>query len=667
MTRGFVRRTKRRPSVEVATAFVATMVIAASLAMSGVGSVSAQTSRAVTATPNEQLVDGQYVDLAWSGFEPSGAVRARMCPADADAVDDCTRDSASGLLAGDSRAVRTGSNGIGSTPFIVKAGEVDAMREGVKFACDTEHPCRIIVFELDADQVEKAFADAAFVPLVYALSTIPCPESQPRVAGSGATTARSAVVQWQAETCRPPLSLNVSYATSNSINGKDAFVKGVTDADFAVSGIALTDPERQQLAARGVQPMHIPVALGGLALVYNLWFDLNGDGTKEQVRDLQLRPETLARIMQGRILNWADPRISGNPDSDNPEHTFTSLPIRAVGRADNSAATWWLSSWFVATAREAWEEGGDSFKGGATAIFPAGNGVALNTGSDAVARQIRTFPGEQAEGHIPLTGLVGYVYRSEALKLGLPVAKLENEAGKFVEPSDESILAGLRAGTISDEGVYTPNFNNTDPQAYPLTVVSYAIAPAGGEGGLDYAHETVLQKFLEYAITAGQDDAARRGFVKLPDELSKFSRASVVKVSQAPQAAATPTPQASVPTTAAAAPVAVVESQPLPGPGGTVAQGSTSRTIQTGGAAPAASAPAPARAPAAPVQRAVSGVIRLLGGASPPVTVPNLVGVGLMALIASRVIAVMHMRNRRRRPHAGPPARSSSASGEVHP
>lgn len=618
------------------------------------GSAGAQSGRSVTLTPADQLIDGQYIDVSWQGFTPGNDVRARLCPADADSTDDCAQDT--GGSQGDSKVARTGTDGKGSTPFVVRAGEVLPIKEGSAFLCDTEHPCRIFVFELDFNGNEVSFGESGFAPLGYALSSIPCPDNPNRIAGVGATTASATVIQWQSETCRPPLSLNVSFATTNSINGKEAFVEGLADSDFAVSGIALNDEERAKLTARKVRPVQTPITLGSLAIVYNLWYDTNGDGVKEQIRDLHLSPATLTRILQGRISNWADAQIlADNPQyrftaSDgSTQHRFSSKLALAIGRADNSAATWWLSSWLIATAKDAWEEGGPTFRTGPTAVFPAENSVSLRTGSDAVAEYVRTAPGQPKVGDIPESGLLGYVYLSEAQKLGLPVVALQNAAGAYVKPTEASVLAGLRAGTIDNEGVFAPNFQNTDATAYPVPVVSYAITSAAGEAGLDAAKGAALKTFLEYATTTGQDAATVRGFAKLPTELSKYNKDhidQIVAVPTAPVAATTPSPNASSTPAVSATPVESVLNGVVPGLGTTLRSALTSSSSAGSGGGEGPAEPAPASGPLVPVKRTVSGVIRLLDGAPAPVTVPSLVGLGLIALIAGRAAAVLSLKRR---------------------
>jgi phosphate transport system substrate-binding protein len=530
---------------------------------------------------------------------------------------------------------------------VIKAEDVQRIDGPNKFQCDAENPCKLYAFEnFDSNGNENDFNASASVPLSYALSTLACPETEPRVAGSGAAAIRPAAIQWQSETCHPPASLNVSFATSNSVNGKQAFVNGLTDADFAMSGVPLTDSERAALSARNVQALHVPVALGSLVLAYNFWYDKNGDGTPDQVLDLQLSPATVAGVMEGRIANTNDPAIK----ADNLEHYpngFPSRQIIPVGRADNCAATWWLTSWLNATAKDAWEAGGDSFKGGPTAIFPAGNGVDLKTGTDAVAQEIRTFPGHPPiiQG-IPSDAWIGFVYLSDALKLGLPVVALQNKAGKYVKPTSESVNAAISAGLISDEGLFSPNFQSIDAKAYPLPVVTYAIVPSGTSAAppLDPSHELVLSQFLRYAITDGQRKAELRGYVPLPDALSSKSDAAIGQIYK--PLAPTPTPSSAPatsehPVSASSSPAARALDAVVPGLGTVV-----SHLLPHSEPAPAQTSSS--AGPASPVDRTVSGIVKLAGGGRTPITVSAFLWLGAIVAIVGRALWVVSSRPGRR-------------------
>jgi phosphate transport system substrate-binding protein len=598
--------------------------------------VDAQAARTITVTPSDQLVDGQYVDVHFSGFQPNHDVRVRQCPSSAASVDDCAAEPDRPQDPGHSRLARSDSTGAGSTPFVIKAEDVPKKSGNGEFQCDAQNPCKLYAFDTQGG-IEISFDASASQTIDYALSTIPCPEAEPRVAGSGAAAIRDDVTQWQAETCAKPLSLNVSFTTNNSVNGKQAFVQGLSDADFAMSAVPLTSAEEQQLASRSVQTVNVPVALGSLVLAYNLWLD-DGSGGKTQVRNLQLSPATVAGIIEGRINVWSDPAITKDNQANYPKG-FPSKVIVPVGRADNCAATWWLSSWLVATAKDAWEAGGASFKTGPTTIFPAGNGVDLRTGPDNVALDIREFPGQQGSNGIPDPGLIGFVYLSDAIKLGLPVAALQNQSGNYVLPTTQSVEAAAAAGTVDENGIFTPNFTNGDANAYPVPVVTYAIAPKAG-GPLDPPHALVLQKFLQYATGDGQKAAELRGYAPLPDALSTKSSAAVAEIYQAPAPAPSATPAPSSEAAAAAPPPSHAQpAAPVPPPhppAGDVAAG-TSPTART----ESASAPAAQEGPAGPAIKLVSGVLKMLGGGSAPVTVQGLLWFGAVVFVCGRALSVL--------------------------
>ena len=599
-------------------------------------------TREMLVTPDEQLVDGQYVDVQLAGFAPGQEVRVRICAADAAAVDDCAKDDNAFNAPGRSRLARAGPDGKASTPFVIRALDVEKIGGGI-FQCDAESPCKLIGFVLEAGK-EVSFAESVSTTLAFADSTIACPETEPRVAGSGASAIRATIVEWQSEACRPPRSLNVSYATNNSVNGKEAFAHGLTDADFAMSAVGLTAEERQTLVDRKVQPLHVPVALGSLVLAYNLWFDRDGDQQPDQVTDLRLSPATAAGIMRGNITSWSDPAIKEDNLANYPDG-FPPKAVKPVARADNSAATWWLTSWFCALAQGEWEkDGGDSFKCPAKTIFPAGNGVALFTGTDKVALQIREFAGEPGAGGIPDPGLIGFVYNSEALKLGLPVVALRNAAGEYVKPTKDSVTAAAAAGTLDTEGVFTPNFHSGGPGAYPLPVVTYAIVPAA-DTALDDPKERLLKSFLEYVVGEGQQKAELRGYAPLPAAMAAKSQETIAKVYKA---APPPTPSPTVAPAQAQTPLQNATPVPLTGqttPVPTAAPQTSGSTQAAGTATGTQSSPAPG-GPVAPVIRSVSGLIRLVSGGTAPITVSELILLGAIFAVVGRALWLVLDRRR---------------------
>ena len=78
----------------------------------------------------------------------------------------------------------------------------------------------------------------------------------------------------------------------------------------------------------------------------------------------------------------------------------------------------------------------------------------------------------------------GLMDTSEARFLGLSTASLENAAGNFVAPTTTSLEAAAAAFTACPAadlscpaGTYTNNYADTNPAAYPLTNITYAIVP----------------------------------------------------------------------------------------------------------------------------------------------------------------------------------------------
>lgn len=146
----------------------------------------------------------------------------------------------------------------------------------------------------------------------------------------------------------------------------------------------------------------------------------------------------------------------------------------------------------------------------------------------------RQAPGRRA--------LLAVVDAATASRYGLPTAALRNAAGQFVVPATTSLLAGeaaMRPGAVSD--VLVANPAATDPAAYPLTALSYAVtAPSTLEvaAGKDYA------AFLRYAAGPGQEPGVGPGrlpfgMAPLPEALRAQARAAAATIeAQAGKAAA---------------------------------------------------------------------------------------------------------------------------------
>ncbi len=108
------------------------------------------------------------------------------------------------------------------------------------------------------------------------------------------------------------------------------------------------------------------------------------------------------------------------------------------------------------------------------------------------------LPGEYL-GLDEMTGVVAY---SQAAVDGFPVFRLVNAAGKAVAPTEASILAAVSQMKTNPDGItQSVNFSGTDPDAYPLAMVAYAMVPTCG---LSAAKASGISAFLTDVAIRGQ-------------------------------------------------------------------------------------------------------------------------------------------------------------------
>src|SRR3954453_12107567 len=147
-----------------------------------------------------------------------------------------------------------------------------------------------------------------------------------QLAGAAAGAQEAAVQAWTAGIQSGNPDLTISYDPVGSGGGREQFIAG--GIQFAGSDSALKDEEltgAQKVCGGPDKLVEVPVYTSAIAVAYNL------DG----VDNLQLSPETLAKIMSGKITKWDDPAIK----ADNPDAQLPSDRITTVHRSDKSGTT----------------------------------------------------------------------------------------------------------------------------------------------------------------------------------------------------------------------------------------------------------------------------------------------------------------------------------------
>lgn len=230
--------------------------------------------------------------------------------------------------------------------------------------------------------------------------------------------------------------VRINYQGIGSGAGIEQLTKKTVD--FGATDSFMSDEDLQKAPAAIV---HVPIALGAVAVTYNL----------PDNPQLRLSREVLARIFLGEVTRWDDGTIAAlNPDAQLP-----ALPITVVHRSDGSGTTAIFTE-YLARISPAWET---TVGKGKEVQWPAGLGAKGNPG---VAGQIKQVPGG-----------IGYVELIYALENEMPIAEIENKNGNFVAPSLESTELSAEVTVPDDTRVLLAD---TDAElGYPITGLTWVI------------------------------------------------------------------------------------------------------------------------------------------------------------------------------------------------
>jgi hypothetical protein len=120
----------------------------------------------------------------------------------------------------------------------------------------------------------------------------------------------------------------------------------------------------------------------------------------------------------------------------------------------------------------------------------------------------------------------------DAQRFLIPAAALENAAGKYVKPTNAAMAAAVKDMTKTSAGTLQTNYTTTDPAAYPMTMVIYALVPTGG---ISAAKAAAISRFLDFVATSGQTTGAApgelpQGYLPLPENLRQQTLKAATEV-----------------------------------------------------------------------------------------------------------------------------------------
>jgi len=305
-------------------------------------------------------------------------------------------------------------------------------------------------------------------------------DAQMLINGAGSTFDNPAFMMWKDAYAKTHPNVQINYQSVGSGAGIKQLV--AQTVNFGASDAPMTDEQMKNAPGK---ILHIPVVAGAVVITYNL----PGDPK------LKFDPALLAGIYLGEITKWNDPKIAAlNPGAKLPDQS-----IIVVHRSDGSGTTFIFTD-YLSVVDPDWA----SKVGKNTSVnWPAGVG---GKGNEGVSGQVKQLP-----------GAIGYVELAYAEQNKMPIAELQNKAGKFVAPSPDSVSKAMATATIPDDFRFSM-VNAPGDDAYPISGASWVLLY---QKQSDAAKGRALVDFLKWCVTDGQKMSPQLDYAPLPDSVQQ--------------------------------------------------------------------------------------------------------------------------------------------------
>jgi len=311
--------------------------------------------------------------------------------------------------------------------------------------------------------------------------------------GAGSSFVNPIMTKWVANFQQTNPNFRINYQSMGSGAGIEQLKKGLVD--FGASDAALSDDKLKDMPPI----VQLPESAGPVCITYNL----------PSLKDpLKLSGTTLAGIYLGTIKKWNDAAIA----RENAGVKLPNTGIIVAHRSDGSGTSNIFTTYLDAVSPEWHSKVGK----GLSINWPTGIG---GKGSEGVTGVVK-----QTEGGI------GYVELTYATENSLPVAQIQNKAGKWITPSPESTSAAIAAFSkelAQDVRTSIVDPLATAPDAYPICGLTFLMIPKQPK---DQAKGQALQKFVQYVITSGQDISPDLHYAKLPPDLQQLDQQLLAQV-----------------------------------------------------------------------------------------------------------------------------------------
>jgi hypothetical protein len=480
-------------------------------------------------------------------------------------------------------------------------------------------------YDFGGTYAQCSWPDRIVVPLSFVAVPKFCPINNAAFTALGSPMLNLAMQQWIGALCTGPHPVAMVY--NPSITEPEA----VQDLGSGLGDVALTTrPGPAHIDGRTYA--FAPLAISAVAIAY--WVD--SPQTYEPVTTLKLDPRLVAKLLTqsydfdgdgctsgpppGGI--GCDSAVDGNPPGLFADPEFRRLnphvlaPVSATFQvptvmSGHSDMTWEVTRWIASdTDANAFMHGTfdpwgmhvntdyltvhypvDSFTGQDnfpviqhkySPAFPLSAVVQIQAENtdDGTDYEIDPTTGNYPKDPAEFPGarsLFAIVDEGDAASLEFPVAEIRNSSGNYVAPTPKSMAAAVATMTpIGNNGVTEQvDFARQKADAYPLTMVIYAMVPTSG---VSAGKAAAIAKFLDYVAGPGQRRGLNvgqlpPGYLPLPAKLQAETRHAAELVLTQAGGTKSPSPSPSPSSSASSSP----------------ASGSGSSSSPAGGKTPSAS------------------------------------------------------------------------------
>lgn len=312
------------------------------------------------------------------------------------------------------------------------------------------------------------------------------------ITGAGASFPQPVYVQW-ANGFLQNMGGQVNYQSIGSSGGIKQIIAKTVDFGATDSPMSSEELEKEGL-------IQFPTVIGGVVPIVNI------DGVA--AGQLKLTGKVLADIYLGKISKWSDPAITAlNPDVSLPDENIVT-----VFRSDGSGTTFIFTN-YLSQVSDDWKNTVGAEK---TINWPTAQTGTAGKGNEGVA----TYVGR-------VKNAIGYVEYAYAKQNKMSHTQLQNSAGNFVEPNQDTFKAAADIDWTSSKGFNVVLTNQPAQNAWPLAAATFILMHKNPSNA-DNAKSALA--FFDWSFNNGDEMAKNLDYVPLPDTTKEIIRTEWAKV-----------------------------------------------------------------------------------------------------------------------------------------